>query len=78
MPPPPCSLPRSRTPMNRPTDDRALRAFLATMFDLRLSEAPFRYLADSFFERLEIDAVCWACRGGGKTFVGAVATALDL
>ncbi|MCA9298691.1 MAG: hypothetical protein KDA28_06470, partial [Phycisphaerales bacterium] len=36
------------------------------------------YLADSFFERLEIDAVCWACRGGGKTFVGAVATALDM
>ncbi|MEM8756502.1 MAG: hypothetical protein AAGF47_01805 [Planctomycetota bacterium] len=41
--------------------------------------APFAYLCHAFFEdRLPRDAVVWANRGGGKTFLGAVATALDL
>lgn len=40
---------------------------------------PFEYLAHAFFEdRRPRDAVVWACRGGGKTFLAAVATALDL
>jgi len=49
--------------------------------------APFEYLCHVFFEggtdwetigAGPADAVVWANRGGGKTFMGAVATALDL
>ncbi|MEO0512923.1 MAG: hypothetical protein AAF108_08515 [Planctomycetota bacterium] len=52
--------------------------------------APFEYLAHAFFEGRHrplidprtdqpiVDCVVWANRGGGKTFLGAVATALDL
>ncbi len=48
--------------------------------------APFEYLCHSFFEGVgdELsdspisDAVVWASRGGGKTYLGAVATLLDL
>jgi len=49
--------------------------------------APFDYVAHAFFEggvgeggRSEgpLDAVVWANRGGGKTFLGALVTALDL
>lgn len=52
--------------------------------------APFDYLTHVFFEggrllpdgptedRAPLDAVVWANRGGGKTFLGAVATMLDL
>lgn len=50
--------------------------------------APLDYLAHCFFEpadagpaspdRLRRDAIVWACRGGGKTFLGAAATLLDL
>lgn len=43
------------------------------------SSAPFDYIAHSFFEVGEPrDALVWANRGGGKTFLGALATALDL
>ncbi|MFG0282881.1 MAG: hypothetical protein ACF8R7_00525 [Phycisphaerales bacterium JB039] len=51
--------------------------------------APMDYLAHAFFEgrvpdcdgvvqAKPADCVLWACRGGGKTFLGAVATVLDL
>jgi len=50
--------------------------------------APFDYLAHAFFadhnpgalgsEPWPLDVVVWANRGGGKTFLGAVATLLDL
>lgn len=41
--------------------------------------APFEYLCHSFFEDSQPrDALVWANRGGGKTFLGALATALDL
>lgn len=44
--------------------------------------APFEYLAHAFFGAKEAhaprDCVVWANRGGGKTFLGAIATALDL
>ncbi|MBL9001012.1 MAG: hypothetical protein JNK25_07745 [Phycisphaerae bacterium] len=41
--------------------------------------APFEYLCHSFFESATPrDLVLWANRGGGKTFLGAVATLLDL
>jgi Terminase RNaseH-like domain len=43
---------------------------------------PLDYLAHSFFEKSGEggtgDTVVWACRGGGKTTIGAVATLLDL
>ncbi len=43
------------------------------------SSAPFSYLCHAFFEKNEPrDALVWANRGGGKTYLGAVATALDL
>lgn len=52
------------------------------------SAAPFDYLVHAFFEGRvwhqgrwragPADCVLWANRGGGKTFLGAVATALDL
>lgn len=49
---------------------------------LERSSPPFEYLAHSFFEDrapdVAPDSVVWACRGGGKTFYGAVATLLDL
>jgi len=41
--------------------------------------SPFAYLCHSFFEHDQPrDALVWANRGGGKTFLGALATALDL
>ncbi len=45
--------------------------------------APFDYIVHTFFEGGftpgdPADCVVWANRGGGKTFLGAVATALDL
>lgn len=43
--------------------------------------APFDYLCHAFFEidpTRALDCVVWANRGGGKTFLAAVATALDL
>ncbi len=46
------------------------------------ASAPFDYLRHAFFEDrvtgVPADCVVWACRGGGKTFYGAVATLLDL
>jgi len=43
------------------------------------SSAPFDYLCHTFFEHnAPRDALVWANRGGGKTFLGAVATALDM
>ncbi|CAN5759230.1 hypothetical protein BH11PLA1_BH11PLA1_21510 [soil metagenome] len=57
---------------------------------LATSAAPFDYLVHTFFEgrrfegdtptdeRAPEDIAVWASRGGGKTFLGAVATMLDL
>lgn len=58
---------------------------------LETSTAPFDYVAHAFFEGrvpgvreggreplTGADCVVWASRGGGKTFLGAVATALDM
>jgi len=55
---------------------------------IRGHQAPFDYLVHTFFEGRgsfgpdpidsPADAVVWANRGGGKTFLGAVATLLDL
>lgn len=70
-----------------PTTDDELAAWLEQWLGLRspreslldANAAPFDYLAHAFFEdRTPRDCVVWANRGGGKTFLGAVATALDM
>ncbi|MGN6370379.1 MAG: hypothetical protein ACTHN5_19160 [Phycisphaerae bacterium] len=69
----------------RPEDRASLRDWLWLCLGLEMPETPvcdghntpLDYLCHSFFEQ-EGDAVVWACRGGGKTMVGAAATLLDL
>ena len=71
----------------RPVDKASLRAFLRDELGIEAPDtpmvrghhAPMDYLAHAFFtDRTPRDCVVWANRGGGKTFYGAVATALDL
>jgi hypothetical protein len=77
----------------RPDNERALQQWLKDHLDLEVpgaavgagSAAPLHYLAHAFFDGrvpneppAEPDCVVWACRGGGKTFLGAVATMLDM
>ncbi|MCC5822899.1 MAG: hypothetical protein LAT64_04760 [Phycisphaerales bacterium] len=70
-----------------PTTDDELAAWLERWLALASPRealieghnAPFDYLAHAFFEdRSPRDCVVWANRGGGKTFLGAVATAMDM
>ncbi|MFW5683081.1 MAG: hypothetical protein ACOC1G_08765, partial [Phycisphaeraceae bacterium] len=73
----------------RPRDPRQLHRFVDAVLGLRMprvpmepgSDSPFDYLCHAHFERdadAVGDAVVWACRGGGKTMLGAAATLLDL
>lgn len=73
----------------RPASIEELAECVRTTLDVHLSAKPLQYLAFAFFaDHLPgvlgntpddaIDAVVWANRGGGKTFLGAVATLLDL
>ncbi len=72
----------------RPRTPNQLRAWLRLAVEVDVpatpmqadSEAPFDYLVHSFFEDRPgpRDCVVWANRGGGKTFLGACATMLDL
>lgn len=66
-----------------------LHAYIRTHLDISVSrtplvqghDAPFDYVSAAFFGPApgeSPDLVVWANRGGGKTFLGAVATALDL
>jgi hypothetical protein len=64
---------------------RALRLNVSRRPMVEGHAAPFDYLCWSYFNCLTpptpdqpADCVVWACRGGGKTFLGAVATLLDL
>ena len=79
------------TVVRAPCDGTELRAFLEEVAGIgapaggRVAghQGPRAYLEHAFFERggpggLGRDALVWACRGGGKTFLGAVATMLDL
>lgn len=76
-----------------PTSPRELHHLLSAELGLRIARAalvegnsaPFDYLCHAFFEPGmrghtpgPRDAIVWACRGGGKTFLGALATMLDL
>ena len=74
----------------RPHTSDQLHRFVEVMLSLRVPRravveghsAPFDYLDYSFFEDQNDlcagDIVVWANRGGGKTYLGAVATLLDL
>lgn len=77
------------SPHVRPCTEDELARWLHYHLDVRLprrpvlpdSAAPFQYLSHAFFgpaPGAPRDCVVWAPRGGGKTFLGAVATALDL
>jgi hypothetical protein len=71
-----------------PQDREGLRAWIHLHTGLLLPmratcpghQTPLDYLAHSFLEELDAptDAAVWACRGGGKTMTGALATLLDL
>ena len=73
-------------PRTRPQLARWLDVFLGLRVPdapiLPESTAPFDYLAHAYFGPATPiaprDCVVWAGRGGGKTFLGALATALDL
>lgn len=78
-------------PRDRAALERWLRDGLELSFAPPLvhgHRAPLDYLCHAFFQGREgfgvgetpaaLDCVVWACRGGGKTFLGALATALDL
>ncbi|MCA9282756.1 MAG: hypothetical protein H6812_01170 [Phycisphaeraceae bacterium] len=71
----------------RPANRAQLRQWLRIALEINLPRAPrmpdhqspLDYLAHAFFANAHPrDCVVWACRGGGKTFYAAVATALDL
>ena len=72
----------------RPRDDDELHHFVNIVLGVDCPRrnvvdshaCPFDYLKRVFFEEEEAggDTVVWASRGGGKTFMGAVATLLDL
>jgi len=69
----------------RPGTAEELDRFLTRVLGVRIPRramctghvAPFEYLMHVFFERPG-EPIVWANRGGGKTYLGAVATLLDL
>jgi hypothetical protein len=69
-----------------PIDREQLRQWCMTWLDVTLPDKPvcvghntsLDYLEYVFFEKGDEDPVIWACRGGGKTLLGAVATLLDM
>ncbi|MFM9959192.1 MAG: hypothetical protein ACKVZJ_14100 [Phycisphaerales bacterium] len=86
-------LPRAAAfrPHLRPVSPQHLRAWLRLVLNIdvptehnpRTGTGPLAYLWYAFHEPPpwadpKPDAVVWACRGGGKTFYAALATALDL
>lgn len=70
--------------MQRPTSRAELRTWIADYCSLTLPEtavcpghnSPLEYIEHAFFEKG--DCFVWACRGGGKTILGAVTTLLDM
>ncbi len=77
----------ARAALARPGDPDELHRFVKLMLGHQIprralmagSDAPFDYLVHSYFEGgPSADVVVWANRGGGKTFLGAVATLLDM
>ncbi len=77
------------SPLAAPRNPAELRAWIDLFLDASIPErpltentsAPLDYLQHAFFGPAPgqpRDCVVWAGRGGGKTFLGAIATALDL
>jgi hypothetical protein len=73
--------------MERPGDRESLHRWIGEHLGVAVPRsallpghaAPFDYLCHTFFEdERPRDCIVWANRGGGKTFLGATATALDL
>lgn len=72
----------------RPRNANELHRFLDVLLDLRMPrvalvaghDAPFDYLWHAWTQGggRPADCIVWANRGGGKTYLGAVATLLDL
>lgn len=71
----------------RPRTPAQLRQWLRVVLEIDVPsrprvaghQSPFDYLRHAFFDDAgPRDCVVWACRGGGKTFYAALATALDL
>jgi hypothetical protein len=78
---------RTPSPLRRPATREELHRWVLEHTGLNLPphavceghDTPLDYLAYVFFEEgLTSDTVVWACRGGGKTTLGAVATLLDM
>lgn len=78
---------RPEDPLAPPTDRQSLAKWVREVVGVELSsgalveghDAPLDYLAHAFFEESSPrDCVVWANRGGGKTFLGAVASVLDM
>lgn len=78
--------PATDTRLVAPRDREALRDWCKQWLDVRLPakavcaehQTPLDYLEYVFFEKGEQDPLVWACRGGGKTLCGAIATLLDM
>ena len=74
------------TRLTAPATREELRQWCKQWLDVALPKAavcphhdtPLDYLEYVFFERGDSDPLIWACRGGGKTLLGAVATLLDM
>ncbi len=72
--------------VSRPRDRSALAALVEELVGVRVPwGGPMEYLWHALDDRAvreggsELrDSVAWACRGGGKTYLGALATALDM
>ncbi len=70
-----------------PRDDQALHDWIRQNLNVNIARtpmldgcsAPFDYIRHAFFDDgPSPDCIVWANRGGGKTYLGALATALDL
>ena len=78
------SLPDDR--LTAPTTRAELQRWCKQWLDVALPgepvcechNTPLDYLEYVFFEKGDADPLVWACRGGGKTLLGAVATLLDM
>ena len=72
--------------IGRPADPRALGALVHALLGVRVGRGgPLEYLWHALDDRPVSeggsearDSVVWACRGGGKTYLGALATTLDM
>lgn len=88
----PPTRPAEIDPASPPTTPEALASLLRDALGLHIPRSPmitshaspFDYIAHAFLcdfapqPPAPLDCVVWANRGGGKTFLGALATALDL